>query len=97
MSNLDDKIEQKRKELQKLLDLKENQSVIMELSEYSDSEKIELFDDIYKMVRGIVTEMEGDDYHEDNDYDNYVYEKAMEILARNKNTKAFWNYINGLI
>lgn len=96
MPSIDEQIKQKQEELAKLMELKAKQSAVMELHEYTDQQKIELFEKCYNFARGIVKTLEDGTYHEDNDNDHWAYETIMEILARDGDTDAMYSYLNSL-
>ena len=47
--------------------------------------------DLRDTCQGYIDFIASDDFHEDNDYDHYIFEKAMEALYG----KNVWKYING--
>jgi pentatricopeptide repeat protein len=97
MGHIDDEIKQKQKELAELMELKAKQSIVMELNEYTDAEKIECFDKIHEFAYNIISKIRNGDYHEDNDDEHYAFEAVMNVLAREGDTDKFWDYYNELI
>jgi hypothetical protein len=46
--------------------------------------------DLRKICQDYLDFLDGDDYHDDNDYKHYIFEKAMEAMFGNE----VWKYIN---
>jgi hypothetical protein len=89
-------IEDQQKTLQELLKqekLSKRSEAIKNLSEFTDEEKIKIFDKFYKSALSVVNEAEEKGYT-DEDTPGYMYEEFMCILARNDTQ--FWKYFNSL-
>lgn len=91
-------IEAKKIELEQL-DLKEKMgtklksSAIKDLSEFTDFEKCELFDNLYNSaLSSLNTCIENEGYNDDDEH--YAWEEHMEILARD--SESFWDYFNSI-
>ena len=97
MGHIEDEIKQKKKELAELIELKSKQSIVMELDEYTDDEKIAHFEKIYAFANSIIEKINNGEYHEDNDDKHYAYEAIMNVLARDGKKSEFWDYYNELI
>jgi hypothetical protein len=83
------KLEQLEKE-----EKKSNREIaIKSLEEYTDKEKIDFFDKLYREAQSELENYEENGYS-DEDNAQYAWESYIEILARN-NTE-FWNYWNSL-
>jgi hypothetical protein len=78
-------------ELEKLDNVK---SAIIPLEDYTDEQKIDFFDALYKMSEDVVKEMENTGFSND-DEQNWFYEMGMSVLNL-KDTAAMWKYINTL-
>lgn len=78
-------------ELEKLDNVK---SAITPLEDYTDEQKIDFFDALYKMSEDVVKEMENTGFSND-DEQNWFYEMGMSVLNL-KDTAAMWKYINTL-
>jgi len=73
----------------------ERKNAIKDLAEYTDAEKIEKFDALYKYAESMLSNIENNvDYCEDNDDSQYSWEAIMELLATDN--KLFWKYYNSL-
>ena len=89
-------IEEKKREL---LELEKKEKLvargyaIKDLSEFSDDEKIKMFDKMYKSAESSLEQSIKDGYH-DEDNMHYGGEEYFEILARNK--KDFWDFYNSI-
>jgi len=78
-------LEKQRAELDKrIAALKEPKAGPRELSSFSPEEKVEAFDKIYAICRKSFDDMLGEDWHEDNDDDHYIYEAAMQATLGEK-------------
>lgn len=89
-------IEEKRKELEELEKLEkvyDRNLIVKELSEFTDEEKIKIFDYLYKSSLEDLETLEREGY-QDEDSAQYVYEDFLEIVARDK--KLYWKYRNSL-
>lgn len=89
-------IERKRLELElmeKSLISNERALAIKDLSEFTDEEKIKVFDKIYKSALSIVEDAETNGYVND-DNPHYIYEDVMSVIARD--SRVFWKYFNSL-
>jgi hypothetical protein len=89
-------IERKRLELElmeKSLVSNERALAIKDLSEFTDEEKIKVFDKIYKSALSIVEDAETNGYVND-DNRHYIYEDVMSVIARD--SRVFWKYFNSL-
>jgi hypothetical protein len=78
-------------ELEKLDNVK---SAITPLEDYTDEQKIDFFDALYKMSENVVKEMEDTGFDNDDNH-NWFYEMGMSVLNL-KDTSAMWKYINTL-
>lgn len=89
---LEEEILRKQKELE-LLDSNKRTGIIP-LEDYTNEEKIEYFDKLYKQALSIIEEAEEDGYVNE-DSDHYLYEEAMKSLNI-KNPREMWKYFNSL-
>lgn len=77
-----------------LANLEEIESGIIKLEDYTDEQKINFFDSLYKMASDVIKETEENGYYnEDNEY--WFYEMGMSVLNLNDNDK-LWKYIRSL-
>lgn len=89
-------IEERRAELAKLeaQEIKDSKKeAIKDLSEFSNDEKIKIFDALYNYSKDELEEVENTGYT-DEDSDHYAWETLITILARDN--KKFWKYYNSL-
>lgn len=89
---IEDEIAKKQAELDGLSN-KEDVPVI-ELSDYTDEEKVKYFDSMYKMAFDHLKSVEDSGY-KDDDAENWFFEEGFKILNI-KNPKSLWNYYNKL-
>jgi len=89
---LEEEILKKQEELKKL-ETGEREGIIP-IEQYTDKDKIEFFDRMYKFAISLVEELENKGYS-DEDNDTWAFEETMEIL-NTKKPKEFWNYWNSL-
>ncbi len=66
---------------------------VKKLSEFTDEEKIEIFNRLYKSSLDDLKSVR-DNKYEDEDSEVYLAEEMREIVARDK--KAYWKYRNSL-
>lgn len=99
MNNIDylkQDIELKKKELEKL-ELEQKHAIrklaIKDLSEFTDKEKIKIFDKLYKSALGSINTSEQINYHDDDNM-HYGGQEYFEILARDRDE--FWRYYNSI-
>jgi hypothetical protein len=96
LEKIKEEIELKKKELEQLelkTNLKNKEVAIKNLSEFTDLEKCNFFDKLYKLASDqFETSKENGDRNDDDEH--YAWEVCMEILARDSTT--FWNYYNSL-
>ncbi len=89
---IQDKIAELAK-LEKQLTNDSRTEAIKELSEFSTSEKVEVFDTLYDYVISGIKEVEKSGYI-DEDSAHYDSETLLEIVSRDK--RKFWDYYNSL-
>lgn len=88
-------IEEKIKRLKSELDeLKASKRQIRPLSDYSDKEKIMVFDSFYGQALEHLNETESSGYA-DEDTANYMFESVMELLS--SSDSIIWEYYNSLV
>lgn len=69
---------------------------IRELKEFTEAEKCEKFDQLYKNAARIYKDAEQNGYHNE-DEPQYCFEANMEILTpKGESNKVFWNHFNKL-
>ena len=79
MANLKD-LERQRAELdKKIAAIKDPKDRPRDLESFTDEEKIAGFDKLYKSCRKTFDDMLGEDWHEDNDDEHYIYEEVMQV------------------
>lgn len=96
VTELKNEIEAKKLELLKLEETERKQgcsTVIKDLSEYTDIEKINAFDKFYKSAELMFTSVETSGFNREDDK-QYTWEDIMGLLARDKSK--FWAYYNKL-
>ena len=94
MSKRDDLLARKKAIELELEKLDRVESGIVELSDYTDEQKINFFDKYYNMARMSVKSLEDNGYS-DKDEEHWFFEEGMQILnIDDKN--ALWKYINSL-
>lgn len=79
--------------MEKSLISNERALAIKDLSEFTDEEKIKVFDKIYKSALSVVEDAETNGYVND-DNSHYIYEDVMSVIARD--SRVFWKYFNSL-
>ena len=68
---------------------------IKKLEDYTDEEKIQKFDMLYSLAKGMLEEFKNSDRGEPNEDDiNYTWETVMELLSDDR--VKFWEYYNSL-
>jgi hypothetical protein len=90
-------IERKRLELElmeKSLVSNERNLAIKDLSEFTEDEKIKVFDKIYESALDLVNQVEVSGFINE-DIRHYLYEDVITIIARDE--KAFWLYFKSLM
>lgn len=86
----------KEKELERLEKeeaLSKRKEAVRALSEFSDEEKISIFNSLYEESLADLIDLEEKGYA-DEDSPHYAYESFLEIVARDK--RKYWNYRNSL-
>jgi len=83
----------KLEQLEKQEKTDDRDNSVKKLSEYTDSEKIKFFDEMYKSALSELEAVEECGYN-DADSAHYAWEEYIQILA--KDNKLFWNYFNSL-
>lgn len=89
-------IKEKELELERLEKeeaLSKRKEAVRDLSEFSDEEKITIFDRLYEESLEDLTDLEDKGYS-DEDSPHYAYESFLEIVARDK--RKYWIYRNSL-
>jgi len=81
----------KLKELEELEKTSERDQAIKKLKDYTDKEKIDFFDKLYKNAKYELKELEKNGYS-DEDNASYAWETYIVILAKDQNK--FWKYWN---
>ena len=69
------------------------ESPIIELKDYTDTQKIKFFDEVYEMSREYLAEKEEDPEREGDEH--WFFEKCIESLNIGNSSKV-WKYINSL-
>lgn len=93
---LREQIKNGQKELAELLEQEHKESrsqTVKELSEFTNEEKIEIFDSLYACAKSNLDSAEENGSESDDD-EHYTWEAVMEIMGRNK--QLFWEYYNSL-
>ena len=96
IDKLKKEIREKEQELERLKkeeQLSNRKEIVRELSEFSDEEKIAIFNKLYKEAIDDLIHLEDKGYS-DEDSAYYAYESLLEIVAKDK--KEYWNYRNSL-
>lgn len=81
-------------ELERLEKINKREEIIKSLEDYTDMDKIEIFNNFYNSALSELKEKESGNYCDDNDSANYAWEDVMSLLAKDK--KLFWKYFNSL-
>jgi hypothetical protein len=71
-------------------DLKE---ILKRKSEFTDQEKFEVFEEVYKFSMSVIKDMKKNGYHNEDD-SHYAFEMLMEFVAKDKDK--FWKWFNDL-
>lgn len=94
-AELEKQLSEARRKLQEL-DKKEKYNdynrAIKKLSEFTDKEKIEQFDNLYEYVINIIENIKNDECGLSEDDEHYAWETLMNIVA--KEHDVFWKYFN---
>jgi len=67
--------------------------IIKQLSEYTDNEKIQIFDNFYDRAKAMLDEIKDGNIGDEDDV-HYIWEDVMNLLAKNR--KRFWKYYRSL-
>jgi hypothetical protein len=70
--------------------MNEHKFIPKKLEDYTEEEKIEIFNELYKFCKEYIDYINSDDFFSDNDYKYYAY----ETLMMNVIGKEFFDFYN---